>query len=217
MQLPGRENRLGEQPFSRMAPLVESLASAMEPELWKPYALFGHSLGARIGFELARALRRRHQRQPLHLFVSACAAPHIREYKELLHQLSDNLLVDRILKLNGTSAEVQQNPELLELVLPTIRADLTVAETYHHTPEAPLACPITAFGGTHDPLVRLKHLKGWHGYTIDAFSLHLLSGDHFFLNLQRKELLAIIATSLFRSLSDSSNRAAREPQWQEPH
>lgn len=194
VELPGRGRRIGEHPFSRLAPLVRALADAMEPLLDRPFALFGHSLGGLVAFELARLLRRRGWPVPCHLFLSASAAP-ARRREPVLHNASDAELKARLLEFNGTPREILENDELMELILPVLRADFAVLETYEYHEEPPLDVPITVFGGIHDRTVRPSELEGWRGQSTSS-RLHLLPGDHFFIQGMAFEVVRLVVAHL---------------------
>ena len=197
IQLPGRETRLLEPPFRRMDPLLTALTDAVVAELDKPFAIFGHSMGARLGFELTRELRRRGHPAPAALFVSACKAPHLpRTPLPLLESMPEHIFVARLRNMNGTPPEIFDNPELLELVLPGIRADFAVIDSYEYTDEPALACPIRAFGGTRDTEAREDELLGWQAHTTSSFGLRMLPGGHFAITTARDEMTRRIAAEL---------------------
>jgi medium-chain acyl-[acyl-carrier-protein] hydrolase len=195
--LPGRETRMLEEPFDRMPPLVDALADAVAPELDRPYAVFGHSMGARLGFELLRELRRRDERAPLALFASSCKAPHVpRPPQPMFETMPEKVFVARLRTMNGTPPEVFDNPELLELVLPAIRADFAVVDHYEYADEPALACPIRAFGGTMDTEAREDELLAWQAHTTTSFGLRMLPGGHFTIVSHEPEITAALAAEL---------------------
>ncbi|MCU0490110.1 MAG: thioesterase domain-containing protein [Chloroflexaceae bacterium] len=196
IQLPGRESRMAEAPFTRMEPLVQVLLPAMRPLLDKPFAIFGHSMGALVGFELARALRREGLPQPGLLAVSGHRAAQLPDTHPPAHGLPEPELIAELQRLNGTPREVLEHPELLQLVLPILRADFAVCEVYHYVEEPPLACPIVAFGGLGDPDVSREELDAWRVQTSASFTLRMLPGDHFFLTSARQLLLQSLARDL---------------------
>ncbi len=151
VQLPGRETRFGEPPINRLGPLVGALAEALLPHLDRPFAFFGHSLGALIGFELARRLRRERGLEPVHLFASACAAPQRWGCVRPIHALPDAAFRKELRRLRGTAPAVLDNEELMEILLPALRADFALCETYAYGEDDPLSCPVTAVGGLRDP------------------------------------------------------------------
>ncbi len=195
IQLPGRGARMMEAPFTQMLPLVRAAAEALLPHLDKPFAFFGHSMGALVSFEVARWLRRRSGPEPIHLFVSGCFAPDIPDPYPL-HDLPDSELLEGLRRLNGMPQEALENAELMRLLLPTLRADCTVTETYNYTDEPPLNCPVSAFGGLQDHLVGRTHLEAWRQQTTASFSLRMFPGDHFFLHSAQPLLLRILSREL---------------------
>ena len=201
--LPGREDRLGEESFTELLPLVRHATSALEPFLGRSFALFGHSMGAVIAFEIVRHLRRRSLTLPCHLFVSGFRAPHLPDSRPPLYQMAKDDLVRELRRLNGMSPELLKDPELLDLVLTPLRADLQAAQTYRHSSEAPLGCPITAYGGTTDPDVHRCDLEPWRDHTLTDFALEILPGDHFYLNGATPLLLTDLARRLLDSASTS--------------
>ncbi|MDY7076349.1 MAG: thioesterase II family protein [Chloroflexota bacterium] len=198
VQLPGRETRLAEPPFTRLAPLVQAVAQALLPYLVgdKPFAFFGHSLGALVSFELARHLRQRHGPSPVHLFVSGHNAPQIPDREPPIHALPETEFVEKLRRLNGMNKETLENVELMELLLPILRADFAVCETYVYEADEPLDCPISAFGGLQDEYVSRENLAAWHEQTSASFSLRMFPGDHFYLNTERLFLLRALAQEL---------------------
>ncbi len=200
IQLPGRESRLRELPFTALPPLTQALAQAIQPYLDKPFAFFGHSMGAVIGFELARQLRRQNDLCPAHLFVSGSRAPQVPDPNPPLHQLPDGEFVAELRHFNGTPEEVLQNSELMQLFLPILRADFAIHETYTYTAGAPLDCSISAFGGSQDDRVSGEDLAAWRGQTCSTFMLRLFPGDHFFLHSARSLLIQAISQDLIRLL-----------------
>lgn len=196
VQLPGRENRTGEPPFDRLQPLVEALAAALERWRDRPYAVLGHSNGALIGFELARHARRTGAPGPVHLFASGRRAPHLPSRLRDVHALPQDELVAELATLGGMPREILEHPELLALVVPLLRADMALTETYQHADEPPLEIPITALTGTHDAKMSIDEAEAWGRHTADRFRLHAFPGDHFYLYAKREPVLAAILQSL---------------------
>lgn len=180
VQLPGRGTRLMERPFTQLSPLIEALAQALAPLLDQPFAFFGHSLGALISFELARRIRQ-YRLHPVHLFVSGARAPQLPHRAPPLHTLPDKEFMLELRRLNGTPAELLDHKELMEIMLPLLRADFALYETYVYSTEPPLDCPITAFGGLQDHKVSNSDLEAWCAQTSASFSMSMFPGDHFFL------------------------------------
>jgi medium-chain acyl-[acyl-carrier-protein] hydrolase len=196
IQLPGRANRAMEPPVSRIAALVPRIAESLISLLDTPFAFYGHSMGALIGFELARHLRRTASLQPLHLFVGARRAPHIPNTDVSRVSEDDGKFLAEVMRLKGTPQEILAEPELLALVLPMLRADFAACEAYEYIPDAPLTCPITAFGGSRDEETHGNQLREWGGHTAGEFSCEWLEGDHFFLHGNQRELLQSIRERL---------------------
>lgn len=196
VQLPGRGRRLADEPFVRFAPLLESLTESIWPLLDKPFVLFGHSLGATIAFELAQKLNEQFELQPLHLFVAGRHAPHLPDENPPIHHLPVNQFKEELRRLNGTAPEVLEHPELFQFVLPLLRADFELCETYEYAQREPLQCPITAFGGMADAFVSLEQLTAWREHTNGAFSLRMLPGDHFFIHSAESMLLQMLSLEL---------------------
>jgi medium-chain acyl-[acyl-carrier-protein] hydrolase len=206
IELPGHANRMGEPPFRRIEPLVEDLLSRFRPMFEeKTFAFFGHSMGALISFELARKLAVERDLRPEAIFVSGNRAPHLpRSERSRLpsHDLPRDEFLEELRRLNGTPSEVLQCSELMELMLPIVRADFELVNTYEYRGSLPLSCPITVFGGSNDIETRPEELDAWRPHTTDRFSLHMLPGDHFFLHSQQDSLLQILRSEL-RRLSDA--------------
>lgn len=205
VQFPGRGSRLAEPPFTRLAPLVQVLATALAPLFTKPFAFFGHSLGALLSFELARELRREGGRPPEHLFVSACEAPQKPRTRPPIHRLPEPAFLEEVRRLNGTPREVLEIPELVELIVPVLRADFALIEGYAFVSEPPLDCAITVFGGLDDDLTSRDGLWAWREQTTASFQVHLLPGDHFFIHTAQPPLLR----ALHRGLEELVTGAGR--------
>lgn len=200
VQLPGRENRLSTPAFRHIDPLVEALLEALAPELDGPYAFFGHSMGAIIAYELAQRLRRAQMPEPIHLLVSARRAPQLPPDDEAIYDLPEDELKTKLRELNGTPEAVLAHPELMELMLPLLRADFELNDTYEHTAHPPLGCPISAFGGTEDSDVEAEHLEAWRAMSTGPFERTFFDGDHFFIHDRPQRLIQGVAAALARHL-----------------
>jgi medium-chain acyl-[acyl-carrier-protein] hydrolase len=211
VQLPGREQQLGHAPFDRLIPLVEDLTRTLRPQFDKPFAFFGHSMGALLSFEVARQLRRTCALLPAHMFVSAHRAPHLPDPHPPIHSLSDSHFLEELCRLNDAQTEVLRNPELTAVLMTTLRADFAACETYTYSAEDPLPCPVVAIGGLQDRLTRREELAAWQEQTSSTFMLRMIPGDHFFLNTARSLLLMMIAEDL-RYLLQSSHGSPETPE-----
>lgn len=198
VQPPGRERRLHEKPFSNLLQMVEAAGPALQPYLDRPFAFFGHSMGAWISFELIRYLRRENLPKPLRLFASGCPAPHITNRSAITHNLPDEEFLKELRQLKGTPKEALDHPGLMELMLPLLRADFSVTGTYAFADGEPLDIPITVFGGTEDDHITQFDLEAWRRHTARAFSLHMFPGDHFFIHSAQPELLKILSCEVDR-------------------
>lgn len=198
IQLPGRASRMQEPPVASLSQLVEALTTAVRACGDLPFAFFGHSMGGIISFELARRLRREGAPGPLQLFVSGRSAPQLERNYPSLYALPRAELLEELKRLNGTPREVLEHPELMELMLPILRADFSICDTYEHAEEPPLDCPITVFGGLDDSFIPRPRLEAWRVHTSAAFTLRMLPGGHFFLHSQKSLLLRLLAADLHR-------------------
>ena len=199
VQWPGRESRLREAAFTRMTPLVSATVTAMQPLLDRPFALFGHSLGALAAFEVAKKLRAQGLPAPKLLIVSGCkaAARHMPPERPT-HRLPDDAFREEIARFGGTAPQVLANDELMQVIEPILRADFAVLETYLYEQTNPLQIPMLAVGGLADTLAPLDLLGEWQNETSSHFRLQALPGDHFFIQSARDELLEIIGGELQR-------------------
>jgi medium-chain acyl-[acyl-carrier-protein] hydrolase len=196
VELPGRASRFREEPFRRLDELVAKTAEALQPRFDRPFAFFGHSMGALIAFELARHLRREGMEEPRWLLLSARRAPHLSQEEEPYYDLPEAEFVDKLRELNGTPEEVLQHPELMQMMIPLLRADFQVNETYDFAPEEPLACPISALGGVGDPEVSRDHLEAWKEHTSGPFSVRMFEGDHFYIDQRQSTLFQAVGQDL---------------------
>jgi medium-chain acyl-[acyl-carrier-protein] hydrolase len=202
--LPGREWRLGEPPFRHIAELVGPLCAALEPYLDQPYALFGHSMGAVVAYEVARRFSGPAGAAPACLIVSGRRSPGLASGRLRLSSLPDDEFLAEVGRLNGIPAEVLSEPELLEMVLPPLRADFELAETYQPLPGGRLRCPVAAYMSTGDPETDYDGVLGWRETTTGEFSVRAFRGDHFYLKAGRPDVLNAVREDLLR---DRSQRA----------
>ncbi|RKH02737.1 thioesterase [Corallococcus sp. CA053C] len=198
VQLPGRGARAEETPFTRMRELVDTLVAKVD--FGTSFAFFGHSLGALVAFETACRLRDLGRTPPGWLFVSAAPAPQLPLRGIPASHLDDDGLITALESSYGELAvEMREDSELRELLLPGLRADLALVESYRHEPHAPLACAMTVTGGTQDDLTR-EELESWRVHTTGPFDFHLLPGGHFYLREQKEPLLHLLHTVSRRDL-----------------
>jgi medium-chain acyl-[acyl-carrier-protein] hydrolase len=181
VELPGHGQRIDETPFTHLDALAATLQVVLEPLLTVPFAFFGHSTGACIAFEAARVLRVADGRSAMHLFVSGRPAPGRAIGNRSIHSLSDQDLVAALIRYGGTPAVVMERTELVAAVLPTLRADLALAEGHRPAAEARVACPITVFGGADDTIEGAS-LQAWSDFTAATFRVRMFPGGHFYLS-----------------------------------
>lgn len=210
LELPGRGMRMDEPLHTNMAALANLLADEIAVELDRPYALFGHSLGGLLAFELAHVLRERGLPAPLALFASATAGPARRDVSEYAIEKTDAELIARLRELGGTSEGVLANEELLELILPILRADFLVCGSFSYGQREPLDLPIHVFGGKRDT-VKVEELLDWQEDTRTGFSLDMFEGHHFYLIDEQAQLLRHVRRYAEEHLSRWRNRAQRQP------
>ncbi|MBW4720367.1 alpha/beta fold hydrolase [Saccharothrix sp. SC076] len=193
--LPGRETRLRETPLTTVADIVTPLADAVRAHADRPYALFGHSMGAVVAYEVARRLTTA-PRPPLRLFVSGRRAPHLPARRAPLHPLAHDEFLDAVAAMGGTPREVLDQQDLMRLFLPGLRADFAVNETYHPLPGPVLDCPVSALTGDADPEVSVPEMRRWAEVTTGPFRLRVFPGGHFYHAGPPAALTAALRTDL---------------------
>ena len=203
VQLPGREYRLGERAYTRMVPLIQALAEAIYPYLDRPFAFYGHSMGALVSFELARELRRRYDRHPVCLYLAAYRAPQLPNPNIKIYHLPSEVF-KVVLRADGVPEAILQNEELMQAMLPTLRADYELCDTYEYREEPPLACPFLLFRGLEDVRVSEADLEEWPVHSSAMWSLSMFPGSHLFLHTAQDLLLAEISQHLEMYLNPSA-------------
>lgn len=201
IELPGRGARFGEPLELDWKPLVAELVNHLGPLLDKPFALYGNSVGANLSYEFARAVSKERGLEPVMLVVSGCGAPHWADGFPPMHTLPDAEFTAKLRELNGTPAEVLDCPELWELMLPIVRADYTVDETYAYQAGEPLTSPLIACCGHEDPLVSRERLEAWRQHTSGEFRAQWFEGDHFFVHNNEAEFVRFVAETCGQALA----------------
>ncbi|MER6949378.1 alpha/beta fold hydrolase [Nonomuraea sp. NPDC000554] len=194
VQYPGRQDRFAEPCVDDVHELARQIFGNLGPWTDRPLALFGHSMGATVGYEVARLLEE-HGTTPVHLFVSSARAPS-RRRDERVHRMSDDELIAEMRRLGGTDSSVLGDEDLLRMVLGAVRSDYKAVETYLHRPGPRLECPITALVGDDDPTTTVADAEPWRSHTNAAFDLKVFTGGHFYLNAHTTEMLRIITECL---------------------
>ena len=196
VQLPGRETRLRELPLRDLGAVADEIARRMLPLLDRPFAVFGHSMGALTAFETVRRLRA-HALAPSVLFVSGKGAPHCQSIREELGELSDDDFIAAIDRLyGGVPTLLKDDPEFRQLYLPALRADVAAVCHHRHTEAPPLECSLHVLGGQSDRTAPPESLDAWRRYTVGEFRVHLFPGDHFFVQTARVAVLDLVAAEL---------------------
>lgn len=190
VQYPGRRERISEPPITDMGRLADAIGAVLT-RLDRPYALFGHSMGAAIAYEAVL----RTPSDPVRLFVSGREAPR-RSRPGQVHRRGDEGLLAELKRLGGTPAELLDDSELRALVLPSVRADYRLIETYRPTVAEPLSCPVTAFVGESDPDAPIAEVAEWAETTDAGFELRLFLGDHFYLKAPGTDVVAEVVRRL---------------------
>lgn len=200
VHLPGRAQRIDDPLHTRLPALVGEVADAICTQINEPFAFYGHSMGGLISFELVRELRRRRCEMPGHLFISATPAPVVK--KDLPHtfNLPPAEFIAEIRRYNGTPEGLFDYPELQETLLPLLRADCQMTETYEYLAGSSLDCPITVYGGEKDEVVSAKNLAAWGQLTSAKCEIRVFPGDHFFIQSHRMEFVRVFRSDLLQTL-----------------
>lgn len=209
IQPPGRANRLSEKPHTRMESLVEEIYTAVTPLLDVPYVVFGHSLGSRVGFELVRMVRRRGLQLPEHFIASGSPAPNLPAHSKNIHDLPKEQFIQELRELNGTPEAVLAHEELIALLLPLLRADFMVSETYAFSPEPPLDCTLSIFSGEYDREIGPEQLSAWRPHFLGRSEITMFPGDHFFVDSLRPSVLSEVSGVLWRVTDELAQRGGR--------
>lgn len=206
LRLPGREARFRQPAHTRLDRLVGELVRDLAPWLGRPHAWLGHSMGAQVAFEACRMLRRLDLGAPSRLVVAGAPAPHLPRRETPVHDAPTADLLDRLQELNGRPSDAATQPALLASVLPMLRADFAVAETYRCRPGAPLDLPITVLGGADDGFASPAELLAWQEHTTYPVEVRTLPGGHFFVHEHVRESVAEVARVLPGQPSPAGHR-----------
>lgn len=197
VELPGHGARFDEAPVGDLDALVETLREPVSALFDLPTVFFGHSNGALIAYALAQRLQRDHGSAPRHLILSAKRPPHFARERPL-HSLPRPALMEELVTLAGTPSEVLANAELMDLMLPVLRADFALGETYVPSLQAPLPCPATLIAGSADPEATPAEVGEWARYVDTVARREVIDGGHFFIHHSREALLEIVKEVLSR-------------------
>jgi medium-chain acyl-[acyl-carrier-protein] hydrolase len=212
VQLPGREGRLRETPLTDVAQMATAVADALRRELDRPFVFYGHSLGSLVAFEVTRRLRDMGLPLPDHLFVAAHRAPHLNNRHTEMHRLDDTSFITELRRrYDAVPQMVLDSPELMALLLPAVRADITAYETYRHLSGSPLPCPISGFAGDADRFVRPADMAAWRDHTSARFRMRILPAGHLFAQTRRDGVIAAIREDVRSSLAPLATRVTSAP------
>jgi len=193
IELSGRGRRFSEPLYDSIDVAVEDIYSDICEELDQgAYAVFGHSMGTILSYELIRKIKHNKKQEPVHVFMSGRYPPYVDVEKENVYLLPDDEFLDKIVELGGTNQEVTKNKELLDLFLPILRSDYKLVETYRHEGDSKVDCDITVLNGKYDNLVIEKGVERWQEYTTNTCSFYEFEDGHFFINKFKEEVINII-------------------------
>ena len=197
--MPGRGPRFQDSPFTDIHASAKEIVAGIRPCFDKPFAFFGHSMGALLSFEVSHLLKRQYKLEPVHLFVSGRRPPHIPDPDPPIFNLPELELLEELRRLKGTPLHILENAELMQLMLPLLRADFEACDTYRYMEGPRLSCALSAFGGTEDD-VSPGEIDEWAKHTIGLFRRYMFPGGHFFINTQKRDLLQILSGQLLEKL-----------------
>lgn len=197
VQMPGRASRFREPRYLSVPEAIEAMLPEFLRTVSEPFVLFGHSLGAALAFEMAHELERA-DRKPALLVVSGMMGPRQPSLEPPIYHLPDDQFKIKLREFNGTPQEVLEHEELMDLLLPLLKADFTMADTYQYREGRRVTCPIAVFAGVADPHTNAEGIQDWRTYTDAACTEHLFPGDHFFIHTEEQRLLATLGQYLHR-------------------
>ncbi len=192
VEIPGRGHRLSEPLIRKIDLLVQAIGQGIKSYLDKPFVIFGHSMGALLGFELTHYLTDQLDAKPLHLFLSGRGAPDRPNREEPIHHLPEKTFIEKIRHYNGTPKQVLEHEELMQIMLPILRSDFEVCETYRYKEKPQLTVPLTVFGGLKDASATPDDLEAWSAFTSGPFARRMFPGDHFFILNEKMTLIQAI-------------------------
>ncbi|TCO56104.1 thioesterase II family protein [Actinocrispum wychmicini] len=194
-RLPGRETRVDEPACTTMSGLLDALLVELAPVAARGCVLFGHSMGALIAYEAARRLVLEGLPKPAALVVSGCVAPHVLR-PERMHDFTDEQLVQWLIDINGVDPDILNYPKLLQLMLPTVRADMRLVDDYRYRPGESLDIPVRVLCGKDDVGTPVAQARKWRELTTGRFAVDIFPGDHFFFREHVPRILSAIESDI---------------------
>ncbi|ABD82983.1 thioesterase II family protein [Saccharophagus degradans] len=204
IQLPGRGIRLVEAAYSTMEEIVDAITNAMNLLRDKPFVFFGHSMGARVAYEVCLALEQKNKPLPVHFFASACAAPNIERELPPTYHLPNKVFLDKIAALNGSPQAVLEDEELMELILPALRADFKIIETYCNKNKHTLPLGVSVLVGSSEKF-KPAALENWFDLFESNTGIHTVKGDHFFVDKNKQPVIDFINTTVTCQLATAES------------
>jgi medium-chain acyl-[acyl-carrier-protein] hydrolase len=196
IQLPGRGESLGAPTVRSFSELMARLAPAVAPAATLPFAFFGHSLGGLVAFELARRFQSDGGRMPFKLLIAGCDRPRHRKPTLRLHDLDDDARLQALREFGGTSPEILENRDLMDLAMPSIVGDFALLSDYRYNPGRPLDTPLTLMLGRGDQHVDRQTAMSWQEETLEPMTTHWFDGGHFFIHSQREAVIDCVRSEL---------------------
>jgi medium-chain acyl-[acyl-carrier-protein] hydrolase len=194
IQPPGRENRYSEKVITDAYEMANAIAAQMLPFIDRPYAIFGHSMGALLSFEITKVLQSQKKRPPEILFLSAHRAAHLPRKRDPLHALPDSQFIESLKQYGGFPEEILNNQEFIDFILPTMRSDMTLCDLYtFKQSETPIMTPLEMYAGEDDREAGPSEMSAWSEHTSSESNLTTFKGGHFFLRTHSQEVLEKIA------------------------
>ncbi|MBN2534294.1 MAG: thioesterase [Spirochaetales bacterium] len=196
VQLPGREERYEEPAFTCYKDAVSHLMPELLPFLDRPFFFFCHSMGTIIGFHLVLEIIEKYGLHPVHIFFSSSAAPHNKPLFKKISHLADDQFIQEIKNFGGIPSQILNNPDFIKILLPILRKDFQLIESFEYSEGMKLHCPLTIFGGKDDRAVPVNKLEGWDRVTLEKANIQLFPGNHFYFIDQQEEVIEAILSNI---------------------
>jgi surfactin synthase thioesterase subunit len=196
VELAGRGRNMSQPLLTNVHDITALMIEEIKYYLDKPFIFFGHSVGSLICFDLTKAMREQNLQIPMHLILSGSMAPHTLHKRKHICHLDDIAFTEELKVYNGIPQEVQNEPSLMEMFLPIIRADMSIIENYNHSQDKPLDCNITTIAGKNDPTVAIEDVQAWKSHTMLSHNHYTLDGDHFFIKTELQEVINIVLQTI---------------------